>query len=88
MCRQALAVIITPMFFEITGAFADVKINVTEKLTFVLGRVENIVGKGENAGYQHFLFFLQCFQKVSFLGVSLNTQSPSLVSVKTKERHE
>ena len=33
-------------------AFADNKINVTEKLKFVLGRVENIVGKEENAGYQ------------------------------------
>ena len=49
-------------------AFADDKINVTEKLKFVLGRVENFVGKGENAGYQHFLLFLQCFQKVSFTG--------------------
>ena len=29
---------------------------------------KNIVGKGENAGYQHFLLFLQCFQKDSFLG--------------------
>ena len=28
-----------------------------------LFRKENIVGKGENGGYQHFLFFLQCFQK-------------------------
>ena len=27
-----------------------------------LDRVENIVGKGENAGYQHFLIFPQCFQ--------------------------
>ena len=36
---------------------ADGKRNVTEKLKFVLGRVENIVGKGENAGYQHFLLF-------------------------------
>ena len=26
---------------------------------------ENIVGKGENAGYQHFLLFPQCFQKLS-----------------------
>ena len=26
----------------------------------IYGRVENIVGKGENA-YQHFLFFPQCF---------------------------
>ena len=29
-------------------------------------RVENTVGKGENAGYQHFLLFPQCFQKASF----------------------
>ena len=48
-------------------AFADDKINVTEKKNkFVLGGVENIVGKGENAGYQHFLLFPQCFQKASF----------------------
>ena len=32
-------------------AFADNKINVVQKLEFVDGRVENIVGKGENAGY-------------------------------------
>ena len=43
-------------------AFADDSINVTERLKFVLGRVENIVGKGENAGYQHFLLFQRCFQ--------------------------
>ena len=30
--------------------------------------VENIVGKRENAGFQHFLFFPQCFQKSSFSG--------------------
>ena len=42
-------------------AFADEKINETEKMKFVFGRVENIVGKGENAGYQHFLLFTQCF---------------------------
>ena len=47
-------------------AFADDKISVTEKLKLVLGRVENIVGKGENAGYQHFHLFLQRFQKFSF----------------------
>ena len=35
-------------------------------MKFVSGRVENIVGKGENAGYQHFLLFLQCFQKTSY----------------------
>ena len=46
-------------------AFADDKIILTQELNFVLGRVENIVGKGENAGYQHFLLF-PCFQKLSF----------------------
>ena len=44
------------------------KINVTEKLKFVLERKENIVGKEENAGYQHFLLFPQCFQNVSYAG--------------------
>ena len=29
------------------------------------GRVENAVRIGENAGYQHFLLFPQCFQKPS-----------------------
>ena len=32
----------------------------------VCDRVENIVRKGENAGYQHFLLSSQCFQKASF----------------------
>ena len=31
----------------------------------VFERVENIVGKGENADYQHFLLFLQCFEDIS-----------------------
>ena len=43
-------------------AFADEKINVNQKLKFYIRRVENIVGKGENAGHQHFLLFPQCFQ--------------------------
>ena len=47
---------------------ADDKINAIQKLKFVLRRVENIVGKGENAGYQDFLLFQQCFQKFSFSG--------------------
>ena len=46
-------------------AFADDKIIETQKLEFTLGRIENIVGKGENAGYQHFLLFPQCFTKLS-----------------------
>ena len=34
---------------------------------FIYGTIENIVGKGENAGPQHFLLFLQCFQTTSLL---------------------
>ena len=47
-------------------AFADDKIILTQKLKFMLRRVENIVGKGENAGHQQFLLFPQCFQNLSF----------------------
>ena len=46
--------------------FADNKLDLIEKLKFVLGRVENVVGKGENAGFQHFLLFPQCFKYDSF----------------------
>ena len=48
--------------------FADNKSNVTQKLKFKLGRVENIMGKDENAGYLHFLHFPQCFQNASSSG--------------------
>ena len=49
-------------------AFADNKINVKGKLKFGWGRIENIVGTGENAGYQHFLLFPLCFQKAPYMG--------------------
>ena len=49
--------------------FADDKINVTYRINFVMGGVENIVEKGENDFYQHFNLFPQCFQKSSLLGL-------------------
>ena len=49
-------------------AFADDKIDVTKTLKFGLGRVENIVGKGENDGYLHFFLFPQYFQKAFYTG--------------------
>ena len=49
-------------------AFTYDKINVTENVKFVVERVENIAGKGENAGYQHFLLF-PLFSKGSFFKV-------------------
>ena len=47
-------------------AFADDKINAAQKLKICYGTIENILGKGENAGDQHFLLFPQCFLKASF----------------------
>ena len=44
-------------------AFADDKLNVDRMMISLLDRIENTEGKGENAGYQHFLLFLQCFPK-------------------------
>ena len=38
------------------------------KISICIEKGRKHVGKGENAGYQHFLLFLQCFQKASFPG--------------------
>ena len=43
-------------------AFADDKLNVTQNIKVVFHGIENMVEKEENAGYQHFLLFPQCFQ--------------------------
>ena len=47
-------------------AFVDDRTKLTEKMKFILEMVENILGKGGNAGYQHFLLFPQYFQKTSY----------------------
>ena len=46
-------------------AFADDKLNDAKMMISFFDIVENTGGKGENAGYQHFLLFLQCFPKPS-----------------------
>ena len=51
-----------------TKAFTDKNSNVAKMAKFVFDRLESIVGKGENAGIQHFLHFPQCFQKACFSG--------------------
>ena len=51
-------------------AFADNKLNITQNFKSVLVQLKNIVGKGENNGYQHFLLFPECFQK-SFISETL-----------------
>ena len=52
----------------------------------VFDRIENIVGKGENAGYQHFLLFPLCFETASFPDTSkdLVWESDLTVSVQRK----
>ena len=49
--------------------FADDKIHVTQKLILVLKWAENIVGRGENAGYHYFLLLPQCFRKLCLSGL-------------------
>ena len=60
--------------------------NVTQTLKIVLERTEIIVGKGENAGYQHFLPFSQCFYKLPFsrLGTGI-FPCPKMFSIHPKE---
>ena len=48
--------------------FAENKLKVCSNYEFIHNRIENSVGKGENAGYQHFLLFPKCFQKPFFQG--------------------
>ena len=49
--------------------FSDNKFDMLQMVQSFFDRVENIVGKGENAGYHHFLFFFQqSFQKACFQG--------------------
>ena len=48
-------------------AFADDKFNVAKMTISLFDRVGNTVGKGENAGHQHFVF-PHCFPKPSSLG--------------------
>ena len=45
------------LHWSMLKVFADDKLYVTEEMKLALRRVENIMGKGENAGYQHFLLF-------------------------------
>ena len=48
-------------------AIAGDKLNVTKNIKLVFHRVNNIVRKGENAGYQHFSFTHNVFERVFFI---------------------
>ena len=51
--------------------FADEKLNVTQIMISVFDIIVNIVEKEENADYQYFLLFPQCFQKPSSSSTSM-----------------
>ena len=57
-------------FLDVTKlkAFADNNFNIPKMTISLCDRAENKVDKVENAGYQHFLLFPQCFQKPSSSG--------------------
>ena len=61
----------TTKIFGVTKskAFADDKISAIEKMKCVLGWVENIVEKGENGCFKHFLLFPTMFSKGFFLRI-------------------
>ena len=44
------------------------KFDVAKMMISLFDRAKNIEGKGENASYQHFLLFPQCFPKASYSG--------------------
>ena len=50
--------------------FADDNFKFYENGKKLSKRAENTVGKGENAHYEQFLLFPQCFQKACFPGAS------------------
>ena len=49
-------------------AFADDKLNVAKIMISLNDRAENILGKGENADYQHFLLSQNVFKRLLFQG--------------------
>ena len=53
--------------FSKMKAFAEDKINKVSKIEICSYKVENIVDKGENAGYQHFLLFFPTMFSKFFL---------------------
>ena len=54
--------------------------NFTDLFLSVFDKVENIVGKGKNIGYEHVLLFSLCCQKASSLGVVQTRERVKFIS--------
>ena len=63
-------------------ACADNKSNITQIIKIVLYRAENIAGKGENTGDQHFFLYPQCFFPLN------KRQNFSLVQIESHYRQQ
>ena len=50
--------------------FAEEKLSLAKMMIPAFDGIENVVGKGENAMYQHFLLFPTMISKDFFLGVN------------------
>ena len=57
-------------------------------MKFVIGRRENIVGKGQNAGYQYFLLFPTMFSKSFFSRIIKSRDCASLIALQEKKGKE
>ena len=59
LCGKGLSLLPNDKMLDLSKlkAFADDTLNMPQMTKFVYDRIENIVEKGENAGYQHFLLF-------------------------------
>ena len=49
--------------FKLVQIESICRMKLGKMMIFVFDRIENIVGKGENAGDQQFLLFPQCFRE-------------------------
>ena len=67
MCRSGINLLSDATIPALTKlkAFTDNNFTAAKMVQFPFQRLDNIVGKGENADHQHFLLFPQRFQKVS-----------------------
>ena len=59
-------VLVSKLIVSKLKEFLDNMVHAVQMNISVTESIEYIVGKGENAGYQHFLLFPQCFLKTLF----------------------
>ena len=57
--------------FKLGACYANDKLNMAQIMAFVYESFENFVSKGENAAYQHFVFFPWCYPNLTSFRESL-----------------